>query len=258
MGTKPQRSASVDAIQAQQYAFPYHFIPNPSGHPRFSKSWRFSASYIAALNISRTWLEGCSDLSSGWNHIDIGCGDGAFIYHLSQYPEFSDLSFTGVDFDARAISWARIFNSDRAQFESVDLAEMTEGSFQSASLIEVIEHIPPQELPNFVEHCARVLKPGAQMLVTVPSAERPVDAKHYQHFTFESLQEVFAKDFEIIECFGFEKRSIWVQAYFRLFFSGPILLEISALGKAIVSRFSVKHSVQQACARVGLVARKPL
>jgi SAM-dependent methyltransferase len=160
MRTKPQRSASVDAIQAQQYAFPYHFIPNPSGHPRFSKIWRFSASYIAALNISRTWLGGCSDLSSDWNHIDIGCGDGAYIYHLSHYPDFSDLSFTGVDFDERAISWARIFNGDRAQFESVDLAEITKESFQSATLIEVIEHIPPHELPKFVESCARVLGSG--------------------------------------------------------------------------------------------------
>lgn len=97
MGNKQQRLTTVDAIQPQQCAFAYPFVSNPSRHPRFSKNWRFSALYIEALNFSRTWLEGCSDQSSGWKNVDTGSMAGALIYRLRHYPEFSDLSFTGVD-----------------------------------------------------------------------------------------------------------------------------------------------------------------
>lgn len=97
--------------QAIQYSFPYHYIPD-LGPPLFlARHWGFAASYIAALNIVSEQLNRiAAEKANPIRHVDIGCGDGAFLNFLAKMDDFNAADMTGIDIDSRALAWARLFN----------------------------------------------------------------------------------------------------------------------------------------------------
>jgi SAM-dependent methyltransferase len=42
-------------------------------------------------------------------------------------------------------------------------------SFDAITLLAVLEHVPAEQLPQLAENCARYLKPGGYLVITVPS-----------------------------------------------------------------------------------------
>ena len=87
-----------------------------------------------------------------WKHIDVGCGDGGLIFHLSRiFSDRSNISWSGVDNDPNAISWARLMNGSRATFFAGNISDSACNLYDSATLIEVAEHIPPDMLPDFIK-----------------------------------------------------------------------------------------------------------
>jgi predicted SAM-dependent methyltransferase len=77
------------------------------------------------------------------------------------------------------------------RFNAMDLVNLEAESYDGGTLIEVFEHIPPAECQQFASLLARSLKRSAPLVVTVPSTEKPVTAKHYRHFNFSSLKQCF-------------------------------------------------------------------
>lgn len=236
-------------IQADQYAFPYHYTPDLRRRMYLSRHWGFAGSYMAALQLVGDHLRPVAEgEGAGWRHIDIGCGDGALIYHLTHLYRFSEGQITGVDIDERAIAWARMFNPG-ATLHAGNMAVL-EGGYHSASMIEVLEHIPATALPDFVAAAAGLLSPGGLLVVTVPSVEKPVAAKHFQHFSFESIRGVLEAEFESLQVRGFERRDALSGLVYRLRMNPWMRVDAPVLNRLTVSRLKRVHTAQTSCGRL--------
>ena len=250
-----KRNSEIDKVQSEQYSFPYHYIPSVNGFPNFSKWWGFSASYIAAINLFADWLKDAKSKEPINLHMDFGCGDGGFLYHVKQLEHFNDIDFIGIDLDNNAINWAKQF----LQSESItcgDVADLPSSKYDSGSLIEVYEHIPPNECPNFLKNIANSLKKNAPLFVTVPSTQKYVQAKHYRHFDFDILLREFDEYFTVEEIFGFERKNTIVKIINRLFYFRWWIIETKITNRLLVNILQSKHSKIDGCGRIGLIVRK--
>ena len=240
-------------IQHEQYAFPYHYLPSLSrGDTSFSSSrrWGFSLSYVTALRLIFDTFKANETMA----HLDIGCGDGALLHHLrKRYPQ---AKLSGIDYDANAIEWARMFNADIEFFcEDLHTVQFTT-VWQSASLIEVIEHIPPDSLDHFMDGVRGLLPAGALLVVTVPHKNRPVAEKHYQHFDFALLRRTLEPRFKIDDMFGFDFLPLPERLYRKFLTKDRLHIESS-----VINRFRLAHQLgrkdrsEKDCGRIFAVAR---
>lgn len=248
------RKSEIDSIQASQYSFPYHYVPNVFGFPNFSKQWRFAASYLAAIRLSVKWFRSIN-VQQDHKHLDIGCGDGSFLANVSRQISDLGISFSGVDFDAQAIDWAKIFNSDELDFRQIDIAQLDENSYDSASLIEVLEHIPPNELPNFLCNVVKVLNDRASIIITVPSVNKKVTSKHYQHFSFASIERQLGEKFQIQNIYGFENRPFIVQFFEKILHNKYYIFESRVTNRILLRIFTKQYRTLGKCGRICIEAK---
>jgi len=250
-----ERTFEIDEIQSGQYSFPYHYLPTVKGFPNFSKQWEFSASYIAAINLFIYWFENEMTPDAEFIHMDYGCGDGGFIYHIKNLGVFDNCEFMGIDYDNNAINWAKQF-SQTENFICGDVAGLPSSNYDSGSLIEVYEHIPPNDCPSFLKNIAKSLKQNAPLFVTVPSTQKEVSEKHYRHFDFDVLVSEFDECFSVEEVFGFERKNLLVKVIQRIFSSRWWTIETKITNQFLVNTLQSKHSQIKGCGRIGLIARK--
>jgi SAM-dependent methyltransferase len=172
-------------LQEEQYSFPYHYLPK-DGPKGFSQVeyWSWGYRYLGRLRIAVEFLERLEFDSL----VDIGCGDGRFLHDLS--PRFPQKHLLGVDISHRAISWARCMNPD-LKFEAHDiLTNPLPATYDVATLLDVIEHIPPAQLDDFIKAALGALRPGGWLILTAPHTNMTLDPKHYQHFNPEHLDRL--------------------------------------------------------------------
>ena len=245
------------SIQSDQYAFPYHYIPEPSKRLHLSRHWGFAPSYIAALELVAAQLRPVADSTgAAWRHIDIGCGDGALLHYLIRLHGLNEGQLAGVDIDARAIAWAKMFNPN-TDLHAGDMAKLT-NTYHSASLVEVLEHVPLDALPAFVADTAALLQPGGLLVVTVPSVEKPVASKHFQHFSFQSIRAVLESHFAEIDVRGFERSDILTRSIHRTRTSSIAKVDAPALNRIAVRRFARLHVSQVKCGRLFVTAKRKI
>lgn len=190
------------AVQHQEYEFPYHYLVRFEGDNFHSfRNWGWSLQYATALAMVSERLRASRPKS----HVDIGCGDGALMALLAR--EFPDIDLVGMDYDAHAISLAQMMSPGLNYQQRDIINDPPEEIFDSASMIEVFEHIPPEISSDFLAASRKLLKPGASLLLTVPHANKPLIPKHYRHFTFDLLKSCVSPYFEVMEMFAFEKET---------------------------------------------------
>jgi SAM-dependent methyltransferase len=95
--------------------------------------------------------------------LDLGCGDGLFASLLFEQPVEC-----GIDFDLSRLTRAR----DSGAYRDVKAADATHlpfdaGAFGTVFSNSVLEHIP--DVDAVCREAARVLRPGGQLVFTVPS-----------------------------------------------------------------------------------------
>lgn len=242
-------------LQASQYEFPYHYIPQFETKVFLSRHWPFADSYLAALELVARRLRPLVN-DGNYHHIDIGCGDGALVHYLTRLPGFATAKIVGVDIDKRSISWAKMFNPN-TELHAGEMAALANG-YSSATLIEVIEHIPPDDLPDFLETAAKRLIPGGLMLITVPSVEKPVAEKHFQHFSFDTLRSLIEPQFDIDQLFGFERKDIVTRIIDKLRTNRIFRLDAPLLNRIAVDRLARQHETQRGCGRLFAVCRRKI
>jgi cyclopropane fatty-acyl-phospholipid synthase-like methyltransferase len=185
-------------IQEEEYIFPYHYIPRfESGVFTQTMNINWGFEYLSSLEFLLGLLNNIPFKSL----IDVGCGDGRFCSEAAK--RFPGRRICGVDVSERAISLARALNPE-VEFLAGDITnsafkkmESLKGGFDLAVSIEVLEHIKPAEASRFMEKTALLLKPGGRLILTAPTLNTPLQAKHYRHFDFDSLDKLLKPNFNI-------------------------------------------------------------
>ncbi|MBM3272749.1 class I SAM-dependent methyltransferase, partial [Candidatus Kaiserbacteria bacterium] len=80
-------------------------------------------------------------------------------------------------------------------------------SFDVVFSFQVLEHIPPDELPKAISEIARVTKPDGKIIVSVPSTVRPLSKAHFQHFTPASIAEALSSSMQVESVVGQDLRT---------------------------------------------------
>ena len=230
-------------IQSQEYSFPYHYIPsiNSKGDYLLTRVWGYAKSWLAASQIINSYIK--SYCSKGGLHIDLGCGDGALINFLNTQNNYN-FRFLGIDYDKKGIEWAKIFNTSRnVIFKSQDILQderKLKYKADTLSLVEVIEHIPPKKLNKFLERSSLLLKENGFLMLTVPHENKVLEKKHFQHFSFRSLENKLARYYRVKEIWGFESMPLYLKIIRKLLESDSHNFEIKFLSKIFVRQLAKK------------------
>jgi SAM-dependent methyltransferase len=245
--------------QEAQYAFPYHYLPALTGR-KFSSTrhWDWGFRYLGGMELAIDLLRTEPFASL----IDIGCGDGRFLREIAS--RFSGSRLLGVDASERAVRLAQALNPD-LEYRSLDIVrDAVAERFAVATLIEVIEHIPPAELPAFLHAVIETLAEGGKLVLTVPHRNKPQIEKHYQHFTGSELRALLAPYLDDIRLFPFDpaarsaplmwliERILGAKGKWFLFTNTRVLY---LLYRLYIRRY-LYASDESCCERIALVGRK--
>ena len=119
--------------------------------------WWFASRTRALLNMMDSVLPG-RDLKL----LDIGCGAGNMIHHLSRYG-----TVKGVEIDPRPVAVAHERGYDVDQGDATQGLAYEDASFDVVTALDVIEH--NQDDAAILHEVHRVVKPGGHTVVTVPA-----------------------------------------------------------------------------------------
>ena len=122
----------------------YHRQPDPD--------WDYYPTYLAKIEYVRRWLNA---LPRDMRVLDAGCGEGVLV---DEYT--GRLNIVGLDVS---------YSSDRVTRGSLTALPYTNGEFDRALCLDVLEHLAFDEQPRALAELFRVLKPGGALLVSVPN-----------------------------------------------------------------------------------------
>lgn len=132
-------------------------IPIPDHIPEDDHWW-----FASRTLVINTLMKQVLPRTTGLQLLDIGCGAGNMIHHLSKYGHVK-----GLEVDARPVRQARLRGYDVDLFDAQDPFPFENGTFDVATALDVIEHVDDDMA--VLKEAFRVLKPGGHMVVTVPA-----------------------------------------------------------------------------------------
>ncbi len=107
------------------------------------------------------WL-GTLPRHAGLEILDVGCGAGNMIHHLSAYGRVR-----GVELDPRPVKIAQARGYDVRQADAARGIPFEDSAFDLVTALDVIEHADDDR--SILSEAQRVLKPGGHLLVTTPA-----------------------------------------------------------------------------------------
>jgi SAM-dependent methyltransferase len=131
-------------------------------HRELSPDWEFYPTYLAKLDVVRTYLSG---LPAATRVLDAGCGEGVLV------DEFSDrVRIEGIDPNYR---------SARVTQGSLIALPYADGTFERALCLDVLEHLTFEDQARALAELHRVLAAGGELLVTVPNLAHLQSRVHF-------------------------------------------------------------------------------
>lgn len=143
---------------------------------------------------------------------DFGCNHGACTIIAARNSSIK--SITGIDLNKEAISVARklllecdedLETKERVRFSVASLTNLNRfknNEFDSAFCFDTLEHIFIQDYPEVFSEWKRVLKDGANFIVSVAYLKAYDDPTHVNYFDENSLSQLFTSyGFEVNECY---------------------------------------------------------
>ncbi|MBI5652946.1 MAG: class I SAM-dependent methyltransferase [Chloroflexi bacterium] len=94
--------------------------------------------------------------------LDIGCGAGNMIHHLSRYGRVK-----GIEVDARPVAMAQQRGYDVRQGDATRAIPFPDASFDLVTALDVIEHVDADEA--ILREAYRVARPRATLAISVPA-----------------------------------------------------------------------------------------
>lgn len=164
-----KKSESTNPISSAEYTRDY-YLTSCQGHEEFISS----RGMLLPLRLSLP-LE-LASLSQGMRVIDIGCGRGEIVIHSAVKDSYA----WGLDYAYHALELAKEAVNEFTQQEiqeKIGLQQADAGhlpfSSESADIIfmlDVVEHLLPDDLNDALSEVWRVLKPGGQVIIhTMPN-----------------------------------------------------------------------------------------
>jgi SAM-dependent methyltransferase len=132
----------------------YHLAPDPD--------WDYYPTYLAKLTAVRGWLD---RLPADTRVLDAGCGEGVLV---DEYA--SRLRIEGLDEN---------YSSSRVRTGSVLALPYDNATFERAMCLDVLEHLTFEDQPKAFAELARVLRPGGELLVSVPNLAHLQSRVHF-------------------------------------------------------------------------------
>lgn len=127
---------------------------------------------------------------------------------------------TAIDSDKEALEFAKKHISlENITFLNTDAGRLPfpDESFDLAVAFQLIEHIPPCEIGNFLIESRRVLRKNGMLFLITPNRsfrllplQRPFNPEHYQEFTAKKLAKILKTYFDDIEIKGLRAKA-WIE-----------------------------------------------
>ena len=121
-------------------------------HRTLDPTWDYYPTYLAKLDLVRRYLNALPHSS---RVLDAGCGEGVLV---DEYA--GRLEMTGVDAD---------YSSASVSHGLITELPFPDASFDRALCLDVLEHLAYEEQPRALAELFRVLRPGGELLVSVPN-----------------------------------------------------------------------------------------
>jgi SAM-dependent methyltransferase len=149
-------SASPPVVRRGEYAVrgDYHRVPDPS--------WDYYPTYLAKLKLVRAWLD---RLPPNTRVLDAGCGEGILVDEYA--PK---IRIEGIDPN---------YSSERVRAGSLTSLPYADATFDRALCLDVLEHLTLDAQPRALAELARVLRPGGEILVSVPNLAHLQSRVHF-------------------------------------------------------------------------------
>ncbi|MCL6649325.1 MAG: glycosyltransferase [Chloroflexi bacterium] len=133
----------------------------------------FVASGGEALSPRLAFTLELVDCSPGQRVLDLGCGRGEVVWHLAR----AGVDAHGADFSRDALFIARELRGQGARAPQLEAATATalpyrDESFDTVLMLDLVEHLYPEELLAAFREVRRVLRPRGRLVVhTMPNAD---------------------------------------------------------------------------------------
>jgi SAM-dependent methyltransferase len=132
----------------------YHREPSPD--------WEFYPTYLAKLAFVRNYLK---HLPKGTRVLDAGCGEGVLVEEFQHH-----LAIEGIDPN---------YSSEHVTRGSLTALPYDAATFERATCLDVLEHLTFEEQPKALAELFRVLRPGGELLVSVPNLAHLQSRVHF-------------------------------------------------------------------------------
>jgi len=156
------------------------------------------------------------------NVLDIGCGAGNMIHHLSRYGRVQ-----GIEVDARPVAMAQARGYDVRQGDATKNIPFPDASFDLVTALDVIEHVDEDEA--IIREACRVLRPNGILTISTPAFQwlwsyNDVLNGHKHRYTPHELRER-------VEHAGFRVKRLTFGFFLVFPMSAPLILLRNRMGQ---------------------------
>ncbi|MDR7927476.1 class I SAM-dependent methyltransferase [Acidithiobacillus thiooxidans] len=102
--------------------------------------------------------------------LDIGCGAGEFIQFLSA----NGIRTQGIDSNSKEVARAKGYGLEVNQADALVYLQDHHACFSGISMLEVIEHLPPESLVSLLSTIFKSLAPGGVVLLETINIKHPL------------------------------------------------------------------------------------